>query len=624
MPPGYSVTWTNSATGSSGSASFYLGCLLQVNVIWETYPIALAMGANTITVTATDADGNSASSSLVVNRVEDVTAPLVVSVSPPAGASDVAVNATVLVTFNEQMDPASIDASTITLHDELGNPVPTSVAYLAYSKSARLTPASPLAYSITYDVMVTQGVRDVTGNSLAEPYAFSFTTRANPDTTPPSVQSVNPPDGSYCASPSGAVSATFDEDIDPLTIDATTFTLTGPGGQAVGGTVSYLDRTATFIPDAALPLSTPFTATLMTGIKDLEGNPLAASYPWSFTTAGTQTGSWTPTSLNGAPSARSNHVAVWTGSEMIVSGGFGSDYTSQFGRYDPSTGTWTVSTGAPVGIYQKAVWADSRMLVWGGYIYGYAVTGGAAYDPGTNSWTPLSTAGEPSARYDHTAVWTGNEMIVWGGRNSLGSTFDNGFRYDPLSDTWKPVSTNGAPSARYGHTAVWTGSEMIVWGGSAPTGFLNDGARYDPASDSWTPISSVGAPSERMGHVAVWTGSEMIVWGNMFGSTNTGGRYNPATDSWRPTDSLCAPSGRWRTSAVWTGTRMVIWGGAVVNSYLADGYEYDPVADAWQQVTALGTPSARADHSTVWTGSKMIIWGGLDGGRLNSGGLLTP
>jgi hypothetical protein len=443
MPPGYSVTWTNSATGSSGGASFYLGCLLQVNVIWETYPIALAMGANTITVTATDAEGNSASSSLVVTRVPDVTAPLVVSVSPPAGASDVAVNASVLVTFNEEMDPASIDASTITLHDELGNPVPASVAYLAYSQSARLTPASPLAYSTTYDVTVTQDVRDVAGNSLAVPYAFSFTTRANPDTTPPSVQSVNPPDGSYCASPSGAVSATFDEDIDPLTIDATSFTLTGPGSQAVAGTVSYLDRIATFIPDAALPLSTPFTATLMTGIKDLAGNPLAAPYPWSFTTAGTQAGSWAPTSLNGAPSARSNHVAVWTGSEMIVSGGFGFDYTSQFGRYDPSTGTWTVSTGAPVGIYQKAVWADSRMLVWGGYIYGSAVTGGAAYVPGANSWTLLSTAGQPSARYDHTAVWTGSEMIVWGGRNSLGSTFGNGFRYDPLSDTWTPMSNPG-------------------------------------------------------------------------------------------------------------------------------------------------------------------------------------
>src|SRR5437868_5772782 len=34
---------------------------------------------------------------------------------------------------------------------------------------------------------------------------------------------------------------------------------------------------------------------------------------------------WTPTSLTGAPDARGSHTAVWTGSEMIVWGGYGCD-----------------------------------------------------------------------------------------------------------------------------------------------------------------------------------------------------------------------------------------------------------------------------------------------------------
>src|SRR5262249_38719654 len=60
---------------------------------------------------------------------------------------------------------------------------------------------------------------------------------------------------------------------------------------------------------------------------------------------------WTgATSTTGAPSARSNHTAVWTGSEMIVWGGGAA--TSDFntgGRYAPATNTWTAlpTAGAP-------------------------------------------------------------------------------------------------------------------------------------------------------------------------------------------------------------------------------------------------------------------------------------
>ncbi len=625
LPAGYDVTWTNNTTGSSGGTSFYLGCLLQVHVIWESYPIPLVMGANTITVKATDAAGHVATDTLVVTRVPDVTAPHVASASPVDGASSVPVNTSVTFIFNEEMDPASIDASTVTLRDNVGNLVPASVSYLGYSLSAKLSPTSLLTYNTLYHATVTTNVKDAAGNPLAAPYAVSFTTGANPDITPPSVQSVSPSSGSYCASPSGAVTAIFSEELDPATVDGTTFTLTAPGNQAMAGTVSYLSltRTATFTPAAALPLSTAFNARLTTGIKDLAGNLLAAPYEWSFTTASSQSGSWTPTSVTNVPFARYGHAAVWTGSEMIVSGGLAwdtdwstFDYTPQYGRYSPATGTWNVASGAPAGMFQKAVWTGSRMLVFGGYREGTALTGGAAYDPGTGAWTALSTTGQPSARYDHTAVWTGSEMVVWGGRIGSGSMIGlgNGARYNPATNTWQPISMTGAPSPRYGHTAVWTGSAMIVWGGANGSSILGDGARYDPASDTWTPVGTTGAPSERLGHMAVWTGNEMIVWG---GLTNTGGIYSPASDSWHPTDTTCAPSARSKVPAVWTGSRMILWGPA-------DGYAFDPAGNVWQQVAALGAPSTRSEHSMVWTGSKAIVWGGTGNGLLNSGGLLTP
>src|SRR6266481_951875 len=80
--------------------------------------------------------------------------------------------------------------------------------------------------------------------------------------------------------------------------------------------------------------------------------------------------SWTATSTTSAPAARSAHTAVWTGSEMIVWGGFNNSYLNTGGRYNPSTDSWTATstTSAPAGRYfHTAVWTGSEMIVWGGF-----------------------------------------------------------------------------------------------------------------------------------------------------------------------------------------------------------------------------------------------------------------
>ena len=65
--------------------------------------------------------------------------------------------------------------------------------------------------------------------------------------------------------------------------------LDGPGITPVAGTVTYDASTdvATFTPTSALALSTVYTATITTGAQDLAGDPLAADYVWTFTTATT-------------------------------------------------------------------------------------------------------------------------------------------------------------------------------------------------------------------------------------------------------------------------------------------------------------------------------------------------
>ena len=249
---------------------------------------------------------------------------------------------------------------------------------------------------------------------------------------------------------------------------------------------------------------------------------------------------WLPISTTNAPGGREAHTAVWTGSAMIVWGGLDvlpNGFTHDLntgGVYNPGTDSWTAtSTAHAPGARDShvAVWTGSEMIIWGG---GNDTSGGR-YNPNTNSWVPTSTTNAPASRSEPKAVWTGSEMIVWGGFAFVGPGniyFDTGARYNPSTNSWVATSTTNAPTARSGHTAVWAGNEMIVWGGHGDfdllTYYFNTGGRYDPSTDSWTATSTVNAPEGRYHHTAVWTGNEMIIWGGILysnTSTSTGGRY---------------------------------------------------------------------------------------------------
>ncbi|HJQ97632.1 MAG TPA: hypothetical protein VJ826_04910, partial [Candidatus Polarisedimenticolaceae bacterium] len=83
---------------------------------------------------------------------------------------------------------------------------------------------------------------------------------------------------------------------------------------------------------------------------------------------------WHATSNNRAPSPRVGHTAVWAGDAMLVwggrpSNGTGYDALATGGRYDPVGNDWTPMsvTGAPEArTNHEAVWTGRFMVVWGG------------------------------------------------------------------------------------------------------------------------------------------------------------------------------------------------------------------------------------------------------------------
>lgn len=351
---------------------------------------------------------------------------------------------------------------------------------------------------------------------------------------------------------------------------------------------------------------------------------------------------WTPTAVDFPPAPRLGHSAVWTGSEMLVFGGY--DLGSVLGsgsRYSPATDSWAFLPfiGEPSSRWlASAVWTGDEMLIWGGASTGSGgpLATGARYTLATESWTPISQG--PAARYEHVTVWTGTQMIVWGGVGENFTVLDDGSAFTKGTGLWQATASTGRPSPRFRTNGVWTGSQMIVWGGQyAADGFRSDGKLFTPGgpAGSWESMSSVGAPSARSLHTLIWTGppaNRMVVWGGLgAGSTvlSDGGRYVPAPGggSWEPMATTGAPSPRFWHTATWTGEEMVIFGGSANSSTgVSTGARYDPAANLWTGTTSsAGAPSPRYFHSAVWTGEEVIVWGGYHSGAVyNTGGRYDP
>jgi hypothetical protein len=110
----------------------------------------------------------------------DTVAPIVSGRTPASGATGVATNTGVTVTFSEAIDTTTLTASTFTLQSG-GSSVPATLTYNAASRTATLTPASPLIPGTLYTATIKGGttdprVKDTAGNALATSTSWSFTT----------------------------------------------------------------------------------------------------------------------------------------------------------------------------------------------------------------------------------------------------------------------------------------------------------------------------------------------------------------------------------------------------------------------------------------------------------------
>lgn len=354
---------------------------------------------------------------------------------------------------------------------------------------------------------------------------------------------------------------------------------------------------------------------------------------------------WTGPCSGGREPPACGVALVWGGATRHVSG---VRVHSDGAAYSPAADRWWEIPAAPLRSTSPlpAVWADERLIVWGGVDAAgltadpaaVRAAAGAVYDPVAGTWELLPAA-PISGRSGHVLAWTGDEVVVWGGgrRAVDGSWLDlgDGAAYDPQRRVWRllaqaPLAARTAAAA----TAVADG-RVVVWGGrrggSAAPGLpetvatpqgaepvaaanLLDGAVYDPAADSWEPLpqlraSAVRDPGEPVAATLLADGDRILLAGAfvvpwrrpVYAVHELGDRR------WQLQDT----PGRllWRDATVRGGPdSLVVWGGRRTRRPRPDGVFGILGRAAWP--LAEGGPPAWPGQAAVWTGDSLIVWGG--------------
>ena len=238
----------------------------------------------TITTGAKDPADNSIANNYIwtftTGTTADATAPTVVSTDPANAAVGVTLNKKIAAAFSESMNPLTINNTSFLVKNG-ATPVIGTVTYAG--TTAVFSPTVDLLPNTLYTATITTTVTDLAGNAMLSNYVWSFTTGTTSDVIRPTVLTTDPAPAATGVLLDKRITATFNESMNPLSINNATFLLKA-GTISIAGVVTYAGTTATFTPTVGLVGNTVYTATITTGARDLAGNTLLSNHVWSFTT----------------------------------------------------------------------------------------------------------------------------------------------------------------------------------------------------------------------------------------------------------------------------------------------------------------------------------------------------
>jgi hypothetical protein len=323
----------------------------------------------------------------------------------------------------------------------------------------------------------------------------------------------------------------------------------------------------------------------------------------------------------------------------------------------PTPGSWRRLPPAPLEsrINYTVAWTGSEMIVWGGFdALNRPRRNGAAFDPARGTWRPLPPADGADA--SATAVVAGTDVVFV----SSGGTW----RFDPAGGRWRSGPPLMVPD---GHTV---GDHIVAAGWvvlavtephfrDAPSGLF----ALRPGTTNWRRLADVPV-TMTTGHAVVTAGTRILVFGPPVGDQPaavmldldvTPARWQrfPAPPGLDRQDLITLTGvaagdrimlwgarvdaqtgyaaiwedGRWRLvdpgplrpsrslDIMWTGGRMLLWDR--LNNI---GSLFDPRTDRWTRVPRPPVVGMDLAREAVWTGSGLLVWGALGTG----GAIYTP
>ncbi len=244
-------------------------------------------------------------------RTLDKDPPTLVSLLPGEESTGVDPKAVMIASFSEALDPESVKGDSVFLRDRSGNKVPGEVRL--EGDKVYFIPLADLEGGTRYTFFIRgkeQGVKDRSGNPLAENQRTSFETGY--DTTPPRVLATLPPEGSKGVSPSAALRVTFDDSLDPGSVNPESVLLVVEGGTSIPIQLETSPdlRTLLVVPSMDLDVQTHYALLLAggdQGIRNRSGVPMEGAYHVSFQTGDRDAA---PAVLSHVPAAGEKQAAV--------------------------------------------------------------------------------------------------------------------------------------------------------------------------------------------------------------------------------------------------------------------------------------------------------------------------
>jgi hypothetical protein len=277
----------NGFFAANDDKKFYTFTLEELLEPGKGYEITVSNRIKSLTGVFLTAEQTSAFEASADN-LTDLAAPVISSIYPSHGASMVSTDVSVIVSFNENMHPADINGENFRLYLLDGeNAVQTevSVVWDAASTAVMILPTSALQYDGKYRISISDGLRDLAGNTLVHSIDSQFTVIHHFDQTGPNIISITPSDGAIDVLTDSRITVVFDEPVDPNDVISQNFQLRTTDGVSVLGGLVDADgfRRIEFVPERMYK-NTEYEFTVSDQVRDIYGNAASVATTVSFRT----------------------------------------------------------------------------------------------------------------------------------------------------------------------------------------------------------------------------------------------------------------------------------------------------------------------------------------------------